>query len=82
MRAAVKAIQLQQPAAIVVAVPVASPETCQELATQVDEIVCVEMPVPFYSVGSWYKEFPQTTDTQVRELLQADTVAGALSPQP
>lgn len=83
MRAAIKAIQLQQPTAIVVAVPVASPETHQELATQVDEIVCVEMPVPFYSVGSWYKEFPQTTDTQVCELLQqADAVAGALSPQP
>lgn len=80
MRAAVKAIQLQQPAAIVVAVPVASPETQQELATQVDEIVCVETPTPFYSVGSWYAEFPQTTDTQVRELLQqAGTVTSNVS---
>ncbi|MBE9019702.1 phosphoribosyltransferase [Chroococcidiopsidales cyanobacterium LEGE 13417] len=80
MRASVKAIQLQQPAAIVIAVPVASPETQQELATQVDEIVCVETPAPFYSVGSWYAEFPQTTDTQVRELLQqAGTVARNVS---
>ncbi|MGL4622479.1 phosphoribosyltransferase [Chroococcidiopsis sp.] len=80
MRAAVKALQLQQPAAIVIAVPVASPETQQELATQVDEIVCVETPAPFFSVGSWYAEFPQTTDTQVRELLQqAGTVARNVS---
>lgn len=80
MRAAVQAIKLQQPAAIIVAVPVASPETQQELATQVDEIICVEMPVPFYSVGSWYAEFPQTTDAQVCELLQqAGTVASISS---
>lgn len=80
MRAAVESIQLQQPAAIIIAVPVASPETYRELATQVDEIVCVETPVPFYSVGSWYDEFSQTTDTQVRELLQqAGTVASTLS---
>jgi len=80
MRAAVEALQLQQPAAIVVAVPVASPETYRELANKVDEVVCVETPVPFYSVGSWYDEFPQTTDTQVRELLQqADTAASTLS---
>jgi len=80
MRAAVEALQLQQPAAIVVAVPVASPETYRELANKVDEVVCVETPVPFYSVGSWYDEFPQTTDTQVRELLQqADTADSTLS---
>lgn len=79
MRAAVEAVKLHQPAAIVVAVPVASPETNRDLATQVNEIVCVETPAPFYSVGSWYDLFPQTTDTQVRELLQqAGTVASTL----
>lgn len=44
-------------------------ETCHELATVVDDIVCVATPNPFYSVGLWYEDFPQTTDDEVRELL-------------
>ncbi|MEH2183464.1 phosphoribosyltransferase [Nostoc sp.] len=69
MWAAVVTVRKQQPAQIVIAVPVAAPETCQELETEVDEIVCVSTPSPFRSVGLWYESFPQTTDEEVRDLL-------------
>lgn len=70
MRAAVAAVRQQQPAWIVVAVPVGSPETCAEFQTVADEIVCACTPEPFYAVGYWYEDFSQTTDDQVRDLLQ------------
>ncbi|GAX41213.1 hypothetical protein NIES4075_21820 [Tolypothrix sp. NIES-4075] len=69
MRAAIAALHKQQPAKIVVAVPVSSPQTCQEIKSHVDEIICAETPSPFYSVGFWYEKFPQTTDREVRDLL-------------
>ena len=81
MRAAIKAIRQQQPARIVVAVPISSPETCRDLAAQVEEIICVETPQPFCSVGLWYEDFPQTTDEEVRNLLkQAQTIFSAQRP--
>jgi predicted phosphoribosyltransferase len=70
MRAAVAALRQMQPAAIVVAVPVAAPSTCAELAAGVDDIVCAQTPEPFRAVGLWYDDFSQTTDEEVRELLQ------------
>ena len=51
------------------AVPTASPETCEELKAEVDEVVCAITPEPFYAVGYWYENFTQTTDQEVRELL-------------
>ncbi|MDZ8107197.1 MAG: phosphoribosyltransferase [Nostoc sp. DedQUE12a] len=69
MWAATVAVRKQQPAAIVIAVPVAAPETCEQLEPEVDQIACVSKPSPFYSVGLWYENFPQTTDQEVRELL-------------
>ncbi len=69
MRAAVNALRRQQPARIVVAVPVAARETCDELRTVADEVVCARMPEPFYAVGLWYTDFSQTTDQEVRDLL-------------
>ena len=81
MRAAIEAIRQQQPARIVVAVPISSPETCRDLAAQVEEIICVETPQPFCSVGLWYEDFPQTTDEEVRNLLkQAQTIFSAQRP--
>lgn len=79
MRAAVLALQQQQPARIVVAVPVAAPETCQEFADRVDEAVCAQTPQPFQSVGLWYDNFAQTTDEQVQQLLRQ---AAAFDHQP
>ncbi|KAB8320542.1 phosphoribosyltransferase [Tolypothrix campylonemoides VB511288] len=70
MRAAVVALQQQKPAKIIVAVPVSASETCQEFQSKVDEVVCAATPNPFYSVGLWYKDFPQTTDEEVRVLLE------------
>ena len=69
MRAAAAALCEQHPDRLVVAVPVAAPETCDELASEVDEIVCTITPEPFYAVGLWYEDFSQTTDQEVRDLL-------------
>jgi len=69
MRAAAMALMLQQPAWLVVAVPVGARETCEELRTEVDEVVCAMMPEPFSGVGRWYDDFTQTTDDEVRQIL-------------
>lgn len=71
MRAAVAALRRQRPARIVVAVPVGAAETCADLRTEADEVVCAQTPEPFYAVGLWYEDFAQTTDDEVRELLSA-----------
>jgi putative phosphoribosyl transferase len=70
MRAATIALRKLEPARIVVAVPVAAPETCSQLQTEVDEIVCARTPDPLYAVGLWYEDFDQTTDDEVRDLLE------------
>jgi predicted phosphoribosyltransferase len=70
MRAAVAALRRRHPARIIVAVPTAAPETCEELKQEVDEIVCAMTPTPFYGVGEWYEEFGQTSDDEVRDLLE------------
>jgi putative phosphoribosyl transferase len=69
MRAAVAALRQQDPARIVVAVPIASPSTCEEFRDEVDETICARTPEPFYAVGLWYEDFSQTTDAEVRDLL-------------
>jgi len=79
MHAAIRALRQQQPARIVVAVPTASPETCDELKRVVDEVVCATTPDPFYAVGLWYEDFSQTTDEEVRELLAQSTGAGRVA---
>jgi predicted phosphoribosyltransferase len=77
MLAAVRALRQQQPARIVVAVPIAAPDTCELLRAEVDDVVCAVTPEPFYAVGLWYRDFSQTTDEEVRELLaQATEPAG------
>jgi predicted phosphoribosyltransferase len=69
MRAAVQALRQQQPASIVVAVPVAAPESCEEMRTQADAVICAVTPEAFHAVGLWYRDFSQTTDEEVRGLL-------------
>ena len=69
MRAAVAALRLKGPARIVVAVPVAAPETCDAFKSIADDIVCAVTPESFQAVGLWYDDFSQTTDDEVRELL-------------
>jgi putative phosphoribosyl transferase len=69
MRAAVTALRARDPARIVVAVPTAPPETCAQFEAEVDDIVCATTPQPFMGVGAWYRDFSQTTDEEVRDLL-------------
>ena len=70
MWAAVAALRQQHPAGVVVAVPVAAPEICAEFEAETDETICFQTPEPFYAVGMWYEDFTQTTDDEVRELIQ------------
>jgi putative phosphoribosyl transferase len=77
MRAAIAALRQERPTRIIVAVPTAPRETCEELRAIVDEMACLVTPEPFYAVGLWYEDFSQTTDEEVRELLEraASTVS-------
>lgn len=70
MRAAVEALRAQNPGRIVVAVPTAAPEICQSFEEVVDEIICTSTPQPFFGVGNWYEDFSQTSDEEVRDLLE------------
>jgi putative phosphoribosyl transferase len=71
MRAAAAALRVQHPERLIVAVPVAPPETCESLRQEVDDVVCALAPEPFLAVGNWYDDFTQTSDEEVRELLRA-----------
>jgi erythromycin esterase-like protein/predicted phosphoribosyltransferase len=77
MRAAVMALRQLQPARIVVATPTASPEICEELRSEVNEVICAITPEPFLAVGHWYEDFSQTTDDEVRNLLARQDPGGA-----
>lgn len=69
MRAAVRALRDKGAERLIVAVPTAAPQTCDEFRAEVDEIVCAMTPEPFEAVGLWYEDFSQTTDAEVQELL-------------
>ncbi|GIW34132.1 phosphoribosyltransferase [Meiothermus sp.] len=71
MKAAIAAAQAQHPKRLVVAVPVAPPDTVAEIQALVDEVVCLQTPAFFQAVGLWYEHFPQTSDEEVLALLQA-----------
>ncbi|MEM9154745.1 MAG: phosphoribosyltransferase [Cyanobacteria bacterium P01_F01_bin.33] len=70
LRAALAILRQQHPARIVVAVPVIPIETHALLRQEVDEIVCLLQPVPFFAIGAWYERFEQVPDEQVKALLQ------------
>lgn len=69
MRAAIAILQQQQPQKIVVAIPVAPASTYKELQSEVDEIVCLQIPEILSAIGLWYEDFAQTTDEEVKEIL-------------
>lgn len=78
VRAAARALRRRKPARLVVAAPVGAPETCHELLSEVDEVVCPYQPSPFRAVGLFYERFEQTEDAEVAALL-----AGArVGPEP
>jgi putative phosphoribosyl transferase len=75
MLAAIKALKTQRPQRLVVAVPTAAADTCEDLRAEADDVICASTPEPFRAVGLWYEDFSQTSDEEVRELLaraQAD----------
>jgi putative phosphoribosyl transferase len=79
MEAAIAAVRSQSPARIVVAAPVAARDTAARLGRLADEVVCLVTPEPFRAVGLWYDLFDQTTDEEVRDLLER---AASSSPSP
>jgi len=74
LRAAVTAIQQQQPSHVIIAVPVATPSACMEFIREGIEVVCLIRPDLFFSVSSWYRDFRPPTDTEVRDLLGGHTI--------
>jgi putative phosphoribosyl transferase len=70
MRAAVMAVRERHPARLIVAAPVAARETYKDFQQLADEIVCVQTPANFEGVGQWYEDFTQTSDEEVRLLLE------------
>jgi putative phosphoribosyl transferase len=70
MLAGVQCLRHYKPARIVIAAPVAPPDTCRQLQSEADELVCLNMPESFYAVGAWYKDFDQTSDEEVKNLLE------------
>jgi putative phosphoribosyl transferase len=71
MRAAVQALRAFGPAQIVIAVPTGARQTCEELRSRADALICATMPEPFYAVGQQYEDFSPTTDEEVCGLLAA-----------
>jgi putative phosphoribosyl transferase len=82
MRAAAAALRQMQPAKLIVAAPVAARETCDEFKEEVDEVVCAVTPDPFMAVGMWYSDFSQTSDDEVRALLERAAAEEHLSSSP
>lgn len=70
MLAATRAVRPLGASKIVVAVPVAARSTCDEFRSLVDQVICAATPDPFGSVGTWYEDFSQMTDDDVRRLLR------------
>jgi len=75
MRAAVVALRARRPARIVVAVPTAAPQACDDFRDEVDEVVCADTPERFTAVGERYEDFGETSDEEVRALLAAPNPA-------
>jgi len=73
MRAAIVALRQGNPAGIIVAVPVAAADTARRLAEEADGVVCLGTPPDFHAVSMWYEDFLQTSDEEVRKLLEAGT---------
>jgi putative phosphoribosyl transferase len=77
MHAAALAARSQGARAVIVAVPVAAEQTCQNLTAVADRVICSVTPPEFYAVGLWYDDFTQTEDDEVRELLDLATRTGS-----
>lgn len=70
MRVAIAALRAQRPASITVAVPVGPVSSCEELRTEVQQVICLSSPREFHAIGLWYDDFTQVTDEEVCNLLE------------
>jgi predicted phosphoribosyltransferase len=70
MRVAIRALRQKNPSSVVAAAPVGAPSSCSRVQQIADKLVCPLQPPGFAAVGSWYREFGQTSDEEVRELLE------------
>jgi predicted phosphoribosyltransferase len=73
MEVAIMAVRRMMPARIIVATPVAPVSTCRRLSSQVDDVVCLHVPVSFSAIGEFYEDFSQVSDEEVKDLLRRDT---------
>lgn len=71
MKAAIGALRAAGAAAVIVAIPVGPPDTCQELEALADQVICLQRPRMFAAVGQWYEDFGQTTDAEVEAILRS-----------
>ena len=69
-RAAVAALRQREPRRLVLAAPVCASQTAELLGPEVDELVCLEAPSDLGAIGFWYRDFAQTSDGEVIELLE------------
>lgn len=69
MHAGVKALKHANCKRLIVAVPVGARDTCMDMEEEADDVICLYSPDPFYGVGAWYKDFSQTSDEEVENLL-------------
>jgi putative phosphoribosyl transferase len=77
LRAAIATLRQKNPKEIVVAVPVAPISACESLRAIVDKVICLNTPEPLNSIGTWYMDFSQTSDQEVRHLLAQQTIRTA-----
>lgn len=80
VRAAIRSLKARGPRTVVIAAPVCAAESARELLSEVDAIVCAHSPEDFAAVGTWYGDFSQTSDDEVRALLALTRRAERLSP--
>jgi len=69
MQAAIASLQVHHPKEIIVAVPIASPDICRKIETEVDQVICLLQPPSLDAIGRWYLDFAQTTDQEVKDCL-------------
>lgn len=70
MEVAIRSVRAQNPASVVVAVPVGSEEACRRIRGEVEELICLEMPTDFWAVGQFYHDFTPVSDDEVIKLLE------------
>ncbi|HEY7525243.1 MAG TPA: phosphoribosyltransferase family protein, partial [Candidatus Limnocylindria bacterium] len=83
MLAALAALRLENPGELIVALPVAPPETCDRLRAAAERVICLQTPSLFFAIGTWYRNFDQVADYEVANLLReaADGVADTAAPE-